>query len=256
MAERQIVAALIDQIVRDAHIPTRAGREDLRRELATHFEDAVEAPEGVEDALRRFGNPEMLTSHFRDTYQWDYIALYFAKLAASVIASVAVALVVEVLVNLRVEIQAEALRLAPGFSKGASVAVAVVLGLVTLWEIGRRPFNGRRAAIAIASYGTICFAVQWLFASGLAMFGPATVLVLVGYASSRLDQRPAKLLRTFGVFAAATYIVHVGLSAPLGPGRAVIASAALIAVWASTMAILSRLDHAFFNVFTPAGGSK
>ncbi|MBY0494529.1 MAG: hypothetical protein K2Y23_09950 [Cyanobacteria bacterium] len=244
---------LIDGIVREAHIPTRAAREDLRRELAVHFEDAVASPEGLEDALRRFGNPQVLTTHFRDIYHWDYIALYFAKLAASVIASVAVALVVQVFVNLRVEIQTEALRLAPGFSKGASVSVAVVLGLVTLWEIGRRPFDGRRAAVAIAAYATISVAVQWFFASGLEVFGPATVLVLVGYASSRLEQRPAKLLRTFGLFVAATYLVHVGLSVPLAPGRAALASAALIAVWASTVAILSRFDHAFFNVFTPAG---
>lgn len=255
MDERQTVAALIDQIVRDAHIPTRAAREDLRRELATHFEDALVSPERFEDVLRRFGTPQVLTDHFRDIYQWDYLALYFAKLAASVIASVAVALAVQVLVNLRLEIQAEALRLAPGFSKGASLSVAVVVGLVTLWEIGRRPFDGRRAGIAIGAYATISIAVQWLFASGLEMFGPATVLVLVGWASSRLEQRPAKLLRTFGLFAAATYLVHMG-SVPLGPGRAVIASAALVAVWASTVAILSRLDHAFFNVFTPAGGRQ
>lgn len=256
MDERQAVAALIDQIVRDAHIRSHAAREDLRRELATHFEDAIESTERVEDALRRFGNPEIVTNHFREIYQGEYIALYFAKLAASVVASVAVALVVQLLVNLRVEIRAEALRLAPGFSKGALVSVAVVIGLVALWEISRRPFDGRRASIAVAAYATTCVAVQWLFASGLAMFGPATVLVLVGYSSSRLEQRPARLARTFCLFAAATYVVHVGLSVPLGPGRVVTASAALIVVWASTVAILSRFDHAFFNVFTPTGGSQ
>lgn len=248
--------ALIERVVRDAHIPGRAAREELRRELATHFEEAAVSPERLKDAVLRFGDPDVLRKHFDHVYRWDYFVLYLAKLAASVIVSVAVALLVQVLVNLRVEIQAEAVRLSPGFPKAAMVSVAVVLGLVTAWEIGRSPFDRRRAGIAVAAYAAICGTVQWLFASGLQMFGPATVLVFVGYASSRLEQRPAKLLRTFALFAVATYIVHLRTSVPLGAGRAVMASVALLAVWTSTVAVLSRLDHAFFNVFTTPGGGR
>jgi hypothetical protein len=250
MAEPDTVTVLIDRIVREARIPGRKAREDVRRELASHFEAAASAPGGLPAALHRFGSEEMLTRHFHDVYRWDYAALYLAKIAASLVVSVAAALAVQILVNLRLELQAEALRLAPEFTRAARLSVAVVLGLVTAWEIGRQPFDGRRASIAVAAYAALCIAVQWLFSGGLQAFGPATFLVGVGYVCSRLDRRPARLLLTFCAFAVIIYFVHLGLSVALGAGRAVAASAALVAVWASTVAILSRLDHAFLNVFT------
>jgi hypothetical protein len=256
MADGRPIETIVDQIVREAHIPGRAARDDLRRELLTHFEEAAASPERLEEALRRFGNPELLARHFRDIYQWEYVALYLAKLALSVVAAVAAALAVQVLINLRVEIQTEALRLAPEFPKAALRSVAVVLGLVTAWEIGRRPFELRRALIALSAYAAICVFVQAFFALGLQMFGSATVLVLLGLAASRLQQRPATILRTFAVFAAATYLVHLGLSVPLGPGRALTAGIALVVVWTTTVAILARCDRVFVNLFTTSGGDR
>jgi hypothetical protein len=91
--------------------------------------------------------------------------------------------------------------------------------------------------------------VQLLFAAGLQAFGPATLLVGVGYLCSRLDRRPARLLLTFCVFAALLYAAHLGADAGFGATRALTASAAILAIWTSTVAILSRLDHAFLNVF-------
>jgi hypothetical protein len=249
MPDAETVTDLIDRVVREARIPGRKAREDVRRELASHFEDAACVPGGLPAALHRFGSEEMLTRRFHHVYRWDYLALYLAKVAASVIVSVAAALTVQVLVNLRLALQAEALRLAPEFAKGARLSVAVVLGLVAAWEIGRRPFDGRRASIAVAAYAAVCVAVQWLFSAGLQAFGPATFLVGVGYVCARLDRRPARLLLTFCAFAVTIYAVHLAFSVALGPGRAVAASAALVAIWASTVAILSRLDHAFLNVF-------
>jgi hypothetical protein len=40
MAEREAIAALIERIVAGAHVPSRAERDDLRRELWTHFEES------------------------------------------------------------------------------------------------------------------------------------------------------------------------------------------------------------------------
>jgi hypothetical protein len=135
-------------------------------------------------------------------------------------------------------------------------SVAVVFGLVTAWEIGRRPFELRRALIALSAYAAICVLVQAFFALGLQMFGSATVLVLLGLAASRFQQRRATVLRTFAVFAAATYLVHLGLSVPLGPGRALTASVALVAVWTITVAILARCDRLFVNHFTTFGADR
>jgi hypothetical protein len=246
MDEREAVSALIDRIVRDARIPGRGAREELRRELQSHFDDAGNSP----GALRRFGNQAQVAEGFRRAYRWDYFALYLAKVAVSIIASVMAALLIQVLVNLRVEVQAEALRLAPGFSKAAVLSVAVVLALVTAWEAVRKPFDIWRASIAIATYGALCLVVQSLFDRGFQAFGPAAVLVAIGYACSRLEWRSPRLALTFGVFAAAIYLIHLSVSVALGPARALATSAILVAVWACTMAILSLVDHAFLSVFS------
>jgi macrolide transport system ATP-binding/permease protein len=49
--------AVIDAIVADAALPTAAERDDLRRELLSHFEEAAAGPGGVDAALTRFGSP-------------------------------------------------------------------------------------------------------------------------------------------------------------------------------------------------------
>jgi hypothetical protein len=237
------LAAFIDRIVAGARIPSRTEREDLRRELWTHFEEAGTEP----DALQRFGAETMVTESFRHVYRWDYLFLYLLKIAASITVSVAVALMIEVLVNLRVELQAEVWRLAPGFTHAAGLAVGVVLALVTAWEVGRRPFNLSRAAVAIGTYAAVCLLVQSLFNVG-AFFTPA-VLVGLGYLCSKLESRTAKLLLTFAAFAGAMYGTHLMVSVAFGAARSLVAAAVLVAVWSSTGTILARMDHAFIRFF-------
>src|SRR5437660_7893010 len=157
MRDRDSVDALIDRIVAGSHIPGHAARDDLRRELRSHFEDAGTSPEATQQAVRRFGAESAVTESLRRVYRFDYAVFYLAKIAVSIVASVAAALVIEVLVNLRVELRSEAWRLAPGFSRAAGVSVAVVLGLVTAWEVGRPPFSRRRAAVALGAYAALCF---------------------------------------------------------------------------------------------------
>src|SRR2546428_6490407 len=110
MDEQQLVTDLIDRIVRDARLPGRGAREQLRDELRSHFAAVGSSPEAIRDAMQRFGSPEMLTTAFRYVYRWDYAVLYLLKIAASVFVSMAVALVILVLVNLRLEVQAEVWR--------------------------------------------------------------------------------------------------------------------------------------------------
>ena len=253
MDEQQVVADVIDRIVRDARLPGGAAREELREELQSHFAAAGSSSDALRDAVRRFGNPEMVTHAFRYVHRWDYAVLYFLKIAASVIASMAVALVIQVLVNLRVEVQAEAWRLAPGFSKAAVISIGVVLGLVAAWEGVRRAFDSRRAAVALLVYAAVWMSVALLGGRAIGVFGPATMLVLLGYLCSRLGLSPARLVLTFAVFAGAIYGIHQTLNVLVPAPRALLMSAVLVAVWASTVAILSRFDQAFGHLFSLSG---
>jgi hypothetical protein len=250
MDEGQLVTDLIERIVRDARLPGRAAREHLREELASHFAAAGSSPQALSGAVQRFGNPDMLTSAFRYVYRWDYAVLYLCKIAASVIVSMAVALAIQVLVNLRVEVQAEVWRLAPGFSKAAIISVGVVLGLATAWEGVRRPFDSRRAVVALLSYAAVWVSVAVWAGGAMAVFGPATLLVALGYLCSRLGLRPRRLVLTFAAFAAAIYGIHQTVNISVPPAQAVLTSAVLLAVWASTVVILSQFDHAFGHLFS------
>lgn len=249
MHDHETVSALIDRVVAGARVPSRTEREDLRRELWTHFEDAGASPESVRSALGRFGAEAMITESLRRVYRRDYVLLYLLKIAASFIASVTVAIVIEALANLRVEAQTEAWRLGPGFFRGAGLSAGVVLGLVTAWEVSRQPFNRYRAAVAVGTYAAVCFLVQFLFLETARAFVTPTLLVVLGYLCSRFESRPAKWLLTFGAFAAAIYGTHLILSVTFGVTRALAASAVLVVVWSSTGTILARVDHAFASFF-------
>ena len=220
-------------------------REHLADAIADGRDRGLSEDAAEREALARFGTPDDLTEELRRVYRWDYLVWYLAKIAASVIVSVAVALLIQVLVNLRLEFQTEALRLAPGFSRAAIMSVAVVLGLATAWEIGRPPFSVRRATLAIGAYAAVCIVVQVLYAQGIAAFGAATMLVCLGWLSSRLERRPAKLLLTFAMFAGAIFGIHRTLHIVMDPARAAVTSAVLVAVWTSTITILSRGDRLF-----------
>ena len=65
MPEDERVAAFIDRVVAGARIPSRAARDDLRRELWTHFEEAGTSADAVREAMRRFGAEAMITESLR-----------------------------------------------------------------------------------------------------------------------------------------------------------------------------------------------
>ena len=250
MPDQDAVGALIERIVAGARIPRACARDDLRRELRTYFEDAGATPETMPDVLARFGAESLVTQSLRRVYRIDYAAAYLVKIAASVVASAAAALVIQALASVRVDAQAAMWRLTPGFARSAGVSIAVVLGLVTAWEAARPPLTRSRAAVAIAAYAAICLLAQALFATGAAFLIP-TILVVLGYGLSILRPKPLRLLVIFGTFAAVLYARHAALNVAFGPGRALLASAVLVAVWSSTVLILERLDHAFVRVLEP-----
>jgi hypothetical protein len=242
----QLERTLRQQGIANSRILAEA-REHLADAIADGLERGLSEDAAEREALVRFGTPGDFAKEFRRAYRWDYFVWYLARIAASVMVSVAVALVIQVLVNLRLEFQTEAWRLAPGFSRAAIMSVAVVLGLATAWEIGRPPFSVRRAVLAVGAYAAVCIVAQVLYAKGVEAFGAATMLVCVGWVCSRLERRPAKLLLTFAMFAAAIFGIHRTLHIVMDPARAAVTSAVLIAVWTSTITILSRGDRLFSN---------
>jgi hypothetical protein len=250
--EPDAVTALIDRIVAGACIPSRAERDDVRRELWTHFDEAGTSPESVAYAIRRFGDEAMVTDSLRRVYRWEYLALYLAKVVASVMASFAAALLIVAAFNLRLELETEVWRLAPGFSPAAGLSLAVAFSLIAAWEVVRRPFSSSRAIVAIAAYAAVCGLMQLLVPHSVGAFVIATVLVVLGSFCSRLPSRSLRWLLTFVAFAVAEYGVHAVLSVAFPPSRALMAGATLVMVWASTVFILRHADAAFTHLFDAA----
>jgi hypothetical protein len=141
--ERQAIAALIDRLVRESRIGSRRAREELRRELESHFDEAGSSPEALRAAMERFGSADAVRDGFRRAYRRGRVALYVAKVVASVAASAAVALALQVAVNVRIGLGADALRLAPGYGIGARTSLAIVLLIVAAWELGIDPLCAR-----------------------------------------------------------------------------------------------------------------
>src|SRR5260370_42344635 len=88
MPQYESVEAFIERIVARANIPSRAGREDVRRELWTHFEEAGMSPEAVRSAMHRFGAEAMVGESLRRGYRWDYVFLVVPENARPIIPSV------------------------------------------------------------------------------------------------------------------------------------------------------------------------
>jgi hypothetical protein len=253
MPEQDPVSSLIERIVGGACVPGRARRDDLRRELWTHFEDLGHSPDSIGCAIRRFGDESTITESLRRVYRWEYAALYAVKVVTCVITSFAAALLILVLVNLRVEGPAAVWRLAPGFARAAGLSLAVVLGFVAASEVVRRPFSLARAILAIGAYAVVCMVMDRLVADSASAFLVAAVFVVLGFICSHLPSRPVRWSLIFIAFAAAEYGVHFVLLVTLAPSRAAVAGAVLAAVWASTALILRCADHAFVRFFDATG---
>jgi predicted permease len=66
------VDALIERIVARARIGDPDARDDLRRELRAHFEDAGRSPGAVDEAVRRFGDESAVAASLRRVHSRGY----------------------------------------------------------------------------------------------------------------------------------------------------------------------------------------
>jgi hypothetical protein len=241
--ERDTVDALVERLVARAQIPGRARRDDLRRELLAHFDDAGETSESIDQALRRFGPEADVGERLRRVYRLDCLLFHLARIAAALVLSLTAAILVQIAANIRVDPQAAVWSLAPGFSRAAGVSAALVIGFVTAAEMTRRPFRVATATFAIGSCVAVGVAVRLLLDAGLSALTTPALLVVVGWSCSRCGSRAGRTLLLFAAFAAAIDASHLVVGVHLAASRAMLSGAALVAVWASTAGIFSRFDH-------------
>jgi hypothetical protein len=140
---RHAAVALIDRVVRDARLPNRRAREELRRELESHFAEAADSPETLRRALERFGDASLVSSAYRQASGGRHALFYALKVIAAICASTFVAFSLQVMINLRFALAAETKRLAPGHIIAALCSIVVVLGAVAAWELGIQPLCAR-----------------------------------------------------------------------------------------------------------------
>jgi hypothetical protein len=242
--------ALIDRIVAAAVVPNRAEREDLRRELRSHFDECGASSPDLDAALRRFGSEASVAESLRRVYRVDRAFWYGVKLAGSIAASLAAVIAIEALVNLPA-LAAAGWRLAPEFLRGVAVSTIVVVGLVAAFEAVRTPFSRRRAAAAVAAYGAIVAILTVAIPPMGFTLAMATTLVAAAQLSTTLDGALQRIAMLCAVFAAIVFGSHLALGVLLSAARAASAGAVFAAVWCTTTQIVTRLDAAFADRLAP-----
>src|SRR5262245_4337163 len=182
---REDLDALIEPIIEAARIPSRRRRDELRRELRSHFDDVVQAPEAVHDAVAHFGNTARIGNSFRQVYRRDYLLLYAVKVVACVAAATTAAIVIEAIAGLHLERDAHAWHLSPGFAHGAPFGVVLALALVTAAEATRAPFRCARAFWSLGGY-TLVSACAFSVSPNIgSAFVTAGILATIGVAMAR-----------------------------------------------------------------------
>jgi hypothetical protein len=145
MTDQERVSAFIDEVLTQARIPSRRRREDLRRELLTHFDDAARAGASLDEVFVEFGLADEVSSQLCTVYRGHRLLAHALRIASGLIVSILVALGIELAAG------------RPGaFRSMAGLAGAIVLVLV-LWRelVGRRlrrPTAAARAACWLAGF--------------------------------------------------------------------------------------------------------
>ncbi|MGH7577737.1 MAG: ADOP family duplicated permease [Longimicrobiales bacterium] len=69
MGESPDVVGLVNRLVREANLPSARERDELRRELLSHFDAVGSSPEALRAAIERFGDTQAVTDGFRRAYR-------------------------------------------------------------------------------------------------------------------------------------------------------------------------------------------
>jgi hypothetical protein len=123
----------------------------------------------------------------------------------------------------------------------ASTAIALMLQLVTNLRRDARSQALEISPAFLRSVGFSAFIIVMLVAAWELDIQPLC---------ARLERHPARLLAAIGGLAATMVLFHALYEASLPLLTALVASAVDVAIWACTIAILSRLDQRFARTFT------
>lgn len=148
MTERDAVTAFVERVVAEARIPGSRARDDLRRELLAHFDDAIRRHGSVETAIAGFGPGADVASRLRGVYRTQRLAVHAARVAVGLCASLVAALGIELAAS------------RPGAFRGmAGLACLIVLTLVVGRElVGRRLPRSAAAAAGRWAVGFLTLA--------------------------------------------------------------------------------------------------
>lgn len=180
MDDRARVRALIERLVREAKLGRARDRDELRRELESHFEEAGTSPDALRAALERFGDADAIGDGFRRAHRRGRAAFYAAKVLASLVVSLVVAILLQAAASVRVDTGAALLRLAPGYFVAVPFSAMIIVVLVAAWELDFEPLCvrlERRPLRLLATLGALFTAIFLTHLETHELIAPATALL-------------------------------------------------------------------------------
>ena len=143
MADQEKLRALIDRVVRESRISDARERDELRRELESHFADVADSPEALRGAMERFGSPIEVGGALDRAHRGSVFVRQLLRLALVIGASFGVALVLQLATNLRRDARSDAVVLGPAFARSIAFSSLMIVLLVAAWELDVEPFCAR-----------------------------------------------------------------------------------------------------------------
>jgi len=141
--DQRDLADFIDRIVRESKIPYAHAREELRRELESHFADAGGTPDALRAAVERFGRPADVSGALERTHRRSRFLTNLLRIVTAVATAWMVAVAIQRLANLHVDAHRNIIGLGHGFGRSVAFATMIVVALVAALELDIESFCGR-----------------------------------------------------------------------------------------------------------------
>ena len=246
---REEIGALIESIVEAARIASRRRRDELRRELRSHFEDGAMTPGAVHGAVARFGSVTEIGDSFRKVYRRNYLWFYLVKVGACIAGATTAAILIEAIASVRLASGPDAWCLSPEFSHAAGFGVILTFGLVAAAEATRAPVTWLRALVSLGCYAIVAAGALSVDPNGVGAFVAASIMALTGVGFARAATSwTSRALLTLAAFAVAECVWHQSMGVTFGPIRAR-GRCNPHDAWVSTITIVAFSDRAFVTAF-------
>ena len=129
--DERTLAEFIDRMVRDARVPHARAREELRRELTSHFADAGNAP----DAIARFGSSVAISEGLWRAHRRGRLITSACRILVALGASSIIALAIQLVASLHLDDRGHLTGLGFGFGRAVALSAMIVVALVAAWEL-------------------------------------------------------------------------------------------------------------------------